>query len=150
VPSSGYVTRATSHCLPTARSAGNRVEAADGASFVVFIFLALFHLYIYFSLASEFTSLWQQVHRALLERPPASPRRERVSALSLSCWSSLSPFPGASDERVSAAEKEEGGRPSLNHKKRFARSLPKTGQRSRAWIERTDGLRADQRKIRAF
>jgi hypothetical protein len=40
VPSSGYVTRATSHCLPTTRSAGNRVEAADGASFVVFIFLA--------------------------------------------------------------------------------------------------------------
>jgi hypothetical protein len=37
VPSSGYVTRASSHRLPTARSAGNRVEAADGASFVVFI-----------------------------------------------------------------------------------------------------------------
>jgi hypothetical protein len=31
--------RASSHLLPTARSAGNRVKAADGASFVVFIFL---------------------------------------------------------------------------------------------------------------
>jgi hypothetical protein len=35
----GYVTRASSHRMPTARSAGNEVEAADGASFVVFIFL---------------------------------------------------------------------------------------------------------------
>jgi hypothetical protein len=41
VTSSGYVTRASSHALPTARSAGKRVEAADGASFVVFIFLGL-------------------------------------------------------------------------------------------------------------
>jgi hypothetical protein len=38
VPSSGYVTRATRRCLPAARSAGNREEASDGSSFVVFIF----------------------------------------------------------------------------------------------------------------
>jgi hypothetical protein len=36
---SGYVTRACRRRLPTAHSAGNRVKAADGASFVVFIFL---------------------------------------------------------------------------------------------------------------
>jgi hypothetical protein len=41
VPSSGYVTRASRRRLPAARSAGNRVEAANGASFVVFIFLAV-------------------------------------------------------------------------------------------------------------
>jgi hypothetical protein len=45
VPSLGYVTRASSRCLPAARSAGNRVEAADGASFVVFIFLGLSALF---------------------------------------------------------------------------------------------------------
>jgi hypothetical protein len=39
-PHSGYVTRAYSRrLLPAARSAGNRLEAADGAFFVVFIFL---------------------------------------------------------------------------------------------------------------
>jgi hypothetical protein len=41
VRSSGYVPRASRRRLPAARSAGNRVEAADGASFVVFIFLGL-------------------------------------------------------------------------------------------------------------
>jgi hypothetical protein len=45
--SSGYVKRASRRRLPAARLAGNRVKAADGASFVVFIFLGSNHGKLY-------------------------------------------------------------------------------------------------------